>query len=149
MGPPPEPAIRIERVEHAGDDVLVALAHLVPQLADRDPPTRAELEDLLRQPRAWLLAARAADAIVGVATVVLYRTPTALTARIEDVVVDASERGRGAGEALVRELLRIAVDEGAETVALTSRPEREAANRLYHRLGFVRRETNVYVWRPA
>jgi ribosomal protein S18 acetylase RimI-like enzyme len=33
---------------------------------------------------------------------------------------------------------------GARTVDLTSRPGREAANRLYARLGFKRRETNVY-----
>jgi len=85
---------------------------------------------------------------VGVALLIVYRTATALTARVEDVVVDAAARGRGAGEALVREALRLATDAGASTVSLTSRPEREAANRLYRRLGFVRRETNVYVWRP-
>ena len=33
---------------------------------------------------------------------------------------------------------------GARTVDLTSRPDREAANRLYQRLGFERRTTNVY-----
>jgi ribosomal protein S18 acetylase RimI-like enzyme len=33
---------------------------------------------------------------------------------------------------------------GAKTVELTSRPSREAANRLYRRLGFEIRETNVY-----
>jgi ribosomal protein S18 acetylase RimI-like enzyme len=33
-------------------------------------------------------------------------------------------------------------------IELTTAPEREAANRLYARLGFERRETNVYVWRP-
>ncbi|MFM8266127.1 MAG: GNAT family N-acetyltransferase, partial [Acidimicrobiia bacterium] len=33
---------------------------------------------------------------------------------------------------------------GATTVELTSRPSREAANRLYQRIGFVRRDTNVY-----
>jgi ribosomal protein S18 acetylase RimI-like enzyme len=33
---------------------------------------------------------------------------------------------------------------GAKTVDLTSRPSREAANRLYQRIGFVARDTNVY-----
>jgi ribosomal protein S18 acetylase RimI-like enzyme len=67
---------------------------------------------------------------------------------IHDVVVDEAARGRGAGEALVREAQRIAGEVGARSVELTSRSEREAANRLYRRLGFEPRETNVYVWRP-
>ena len=33
---------------------------------------------------------------------------------------------------------------GARTVDLTSRPSREAANRLYVRMGFESRTTNVY-----
>ena len=32
----------------------------------------------------------------------------------------------------------------ARTVDLTSRPSREAANRLYQRLGFRPRQTNIY-----
>jgi ribosomal protein S18 acetylase RimI-like enzyme len=63
---------------------------------------------------------------------------------IEDVVVDESARGRGVGEALNREALDRARGLGAKTVDLTSRPSREAANRLYQRLGFEPRETNIY-----
>jgi len=59
-------------------------------------------------------------------------------------VVDASARGAGVGEALNRFALDEARGAGATTVDLTSRPSREAANRLYRRLGFVQRETNVY-----
>jgi ribosomal protein S18 acetylase RimI-like enzyme len=82
--------------------------------------------------------------IVGSLTLVLFRIPTAIRAWIEDVVVDESARGRGVGEALSREALRVAADAGARTVDLTSRPSREAANRLYQRLGFKQRDTNVY-----
>jgi ribosomal protein S18 acetylase RimI-like enzyme len=63
---------------------------------------------------------------------------------IEDVVVDEAARGQGVGEALNREALRIAAENGARTVDLTSRPSREAANRLYQRIGFKQRDTNVY-----
>src|SRR5207245_1485069 len=79
----------------------------------------------------------------------VYRIPTGLKARIDDVVVDEAARGQGAGEALTREAMRLAAEAGARTVELTSRPEREAANRLYRRLGFERRETNLYVWHPV
>ena len=67
-----------------------------------------------------------------------------MRAWIEDVVVDEAARGRGVGEALNRKALELAKESGARTVDLTSRPSREAANRLYKRLGFKPRETNVY-----
>jgi ribosomal protein S18 acetylase RimI-like enzyme len=60
------------------------------------------------------------------------------------VVVDDASRGAGVASALVAAALERAQQQGARTVDLTSRPEREAANRLYLRLGFARRETNVY-----
>ena len=74
----------------------------------------------------------------------MFLIPTGVRAWIEDVIVDSNERGRGIGEALTREALTIARDRKARTVDLTSRPSKEAANRLYCRLGFVARETNVY-----
>jgi ribosomal protein S18 acetylase RimI-like enzyme len=82
--------------------------------------------------------------IVGSMTLALFRIPTGMRAWIEDVVVDESVRGRGVGAALNHHALDVARDAGARTVDLTSRPSREAANRLYQRLGFVQRETNVY-----
>jgi len=91
-----------------------------------------------------VLIARDAGAIVGALTLTLYRIPTGLQARIDDVVVDGAARGRGIGEALSREAIRIAREAGARNVSLTSRPAREAANRLYQRIGFQRLDTNVY-----
>ena len=85
--------------------------------------------------------------IVGMLTLVTFRLPTGVRAWVEDVVVDASERGRGTGEALTRAAIEVAVSAGATTVDLTSRPSREAANRLYGRVGFELRETNVYRYR--
>jgi len=85
--------------------------------------------------------------VVGSLTLVLFRVPTGVRAWIEDVVVDESSRGTGVGEALVREALSRAAAAGARSVDLTSRPGREAANRLYRRLGFEMRETNVYRWK--
>ena len=58
--------------------------------------------------------------------------------------MDSGARGHGAGLALVEAALEHAKGIGARTVDLTSRPSREAANRLYRRAGFVQRETNVY-----
>ena len=77
-------------------------------------------------------------------TLAVFRIPTGVRAWIEDVAVDASARGKGAGEALTRAAIKLASERGSRTVELSSRPSREAANRLYLRVGFVRRETNVY-----
>ncbi|HEY2326453.1 MAG TPA: GNAT family N-acetyltransferase [Gaiellaceae bacterium] len=141
--------MKIERVTEASPDLVAAIAELVPQLTSSLPPTAAELEELLAADLTHLLVARNdAGAIVGSLTFVMYRKPTGLDALIEDVVVDAAARGQGVGEALVLEAQRIARESGVKDIWLTSRSERVAANRLYQRLGFERRETNVYVWRP-
>jgi ribosomal protein S18 acetylase RimI-like enzyme len=86
--------------------------------------------------------------IVGMLTLVTFRLPTGVRAWIEDVVVDTGSRGHGVGEALTQAAVEIAAARGAQTVELTSRPSREAANRLYRRMGFEPRETNVYRFRP-
>lgn len=139
----------VERVSEVDEAIVAAFARLVPQLSPhRRPPSRAELEEIAAAPGTDLLVARDGDEVVGTLTLLLYRLPTGVRGHIADVVVDEVARGRGVGVALTEEALRLAVEAGADRVDLTSRPEREAANRLYARLGFTRRETNVYVWRP-
>ena len=91
-----------------------------------------------------LFAARSGQEIVGLLTLAIFRIPTGVRAWIEDVVVDNQARGKGVGDALNRAALAEAERRGAKTVDLTSRPSREAANRLYQRLGFKQRDTNVY-----
>ena len=76
----------------------------------------------------------------------MYRSLSGLHAWIEDVVVDEGARGKGFGAALTLACIQYAVRAGAHGVNLTSRPAREAANRLYQRMGFIRRETNVYYY---
>ena len=91
-----------------------------------------------------LFVARVDGRILGSLTLAFYRIPTGLKAWIEDVVVDADARGHGVGELLSLAALDEARSRGAKDVNLTSRPSREAANRLYQRIGFHRRETIVY-----
>ncbi len=91
-----------------------------------------------------VFVARVDGSILGSLTLAFYRIPTGLKAWIEDVVVDTEARGRGVGELLNRAALDEARRRGAKDVSLTSRPSREAANRLYLRIGFEARSTNVY-----
>ena len=146
---PVSAAVVVEEAVAVTDELVDAFARLVPQLSSSSPvPREAELAEIVASPATVLLVAREGHAIVGSLTLVLFRIPTGVRAWIEDVVVDESVRGRGVGEALSREALRRATAAGARTVDLTSRPSREAANRLYRRLGFELRETNVYRWAP-
>ncbi len=140
--------MEIERVAEVTDEIVAAFARLIPQLSSSNPPpTRSELIELVASPATILFIARDPDrghAIIGALTLALFRIPTGLRAWIEDVIVDAASRGKGVGEALCRAALQHAREAGAATADLTSRPSRQAANRLYQRMGFERRETNVY-----
>ena len=127
------------------DEVVQAFGVLIPQLSRSNPaPTRAELEALVASEASTLFVARVDGRIAGSLTLAMFRIPTGVRAWIEDVVVDESARGHGVGEALNRAALDHARANGAITVDLTSRPSREAANRLYKRMGFEQRVTNVY-----
>lgn len=98
----------------------------------------------MASPATRLLIVRDSGAIVGTLTLVMFETPTGIRAWVEDVVVDESARGRGAGQALTLEAVRIARAGGAKKVDLTSRPARAAAGQLYEKLGFRLRDTRVY-----
>ena len=129
--------VEIREVNEVDERIVAAMARLIPQLSRSNPPPDAAEASVL-------FVAEVDGEIVGSLTLALFRIPTGLRAWIEDVVVDGSARGRGVGEALNRAAIDRASDAGATTVDLTSRPSREAANRLYQRLGFEERATNVY-----
>lgn len=137
--------IEVVELTEVTDEAMEAMERLVPQLSrSNPPPSRAELAEIVSSDTSVLLLARDGDRIVGSLTLVLFRIPTGVRAWIEDVVVDEAARGAGVGEELNRAAIARAGEAGARTVDLTSRPSREAANRLYRRIGFEPRETNVY-----
>ena len=141
-------AIVVEEATSVTPELVAAFRQLTPQLSRSAPaPGGAELAEMVRSPATILLMARDPEkGLVGSLTLVLFRIPTGVRAWIEDVVTDEASRGRGVAEILCREALNRASAAGARTVDLTSRPSRESANRLYRRLGFVPRDTNVYRW---
>jgi ribosomal protein S18 acetylase RimI-like enzyme len=135
----------IEIVTAVDDDLVAAFDRLIPQLSQSAPPPgRSGLEAIVSNPNSALFVARLAGSIVGALTLATYHLPTGLKAWIDDVVVDDAARGSGIGAALNEAALAEARRRGAKEVDLTSRPSRAAANRLYVRLGFVQRTTNVY-----
>jgi ribosomal protein S18 acetylase RimI-like enzyme len=145
-----EVAVHVEVVEAVTPDLVEAFARLLPQLSRSAPAlSRQALEEIVQSPTTTLLVARdEGGALVGSLTLVLFRIPTGVRAWIEDVVVDENARGRGIGEGLTMRAVTIATQRGARTVDLSSRPDREAANRLYERLGFQRRDSRLFRWTP-
>jgi GNAT superfamily N-acetyltransferase len=136
---------RIEAATGPTPELEQALASLFPQLNPAlAGPTHLQLKALMADPASTLLLVIDAGAIVGTATVIVYTTPAWVKARIEDVVVDERVRGRGIGEALVKECIEVARKKGASLVELQSARHREVANRLYPRMGFELRDSNVY-----
>jgi len=132
-------------VASVDEDLVTALTAFVPQLSrSAPPPTHEQLARIVADPATTLFVAEEDGRIVGSLTLVAFEIPTGRRAWIEDVVTDAGARGKGVGSALINAAVAHASVFGARTVDLTSRPHRADANRLYVRLGFEQRTTNVY-----
>jgi len=138
--------MQIDIVTEADEALYDAFQRLIPQLTNNNPPpSRGDLAALVCDPSSTLLVAHGDDgSILGALTLTVYRVPTGIRSIIEDVIVDAAARGQGIGEALLRRGIELAREKGAANISLTSNPVREAANRLYLRMGFKKRETNSY-----
>ena len=148
----------VELIEQSSPELVAAMERLIPQLSrSAKPLTAQQTQALVDQDSVYLFGFRtdkpviAADGneveagtILGMLSLATFAIPTGVRAWVEDVVVDAGTRGMGAGQQLVEAAVAHAQKIGARTVDLTSRPSREAANRLYRRCGFELRETNVY-----
>jgi ribosomal protein S18 acetylase RimI-like enzyme len=142
--------VAVEELRAVDQEVVAAFQRLLPQLSrSAQPLDEQRLTEIVNSPATTVLVARSASGLVGTLTLVTFRIPTGLRARIEDVVVDEAARGHGIGAALTRAALDIARSRGARTVDLTSRPERVAANGLYQRLGFQLRNSQVYRYADA
>jgi len=137
--------IEITVATEVTDELVAAFDRLVPQLSTSNPPPSAEtLQQIVDSDAATLLIARDESGILGTLTLAIFHIPTGVRAWIEDVIVDSTARGKGVGRQLSEAAIQHARSAGAVTVDLTSRPSRQVANRLYQRIGFKPRDTNVY-----
>jgi ribosomal protein S18 acetylase RimI-like enzyme len=138
--------IAIEEVAEVTEELIDAVPRLVAQLSPDAPlPDLDRLNDIVDSKCTSLFIARDSDRhIVGMLILAIYNISTGMRVWIEDVVVDERARGKGIGEAMCRKAIEEARELGAKTIELTSRPSREAASSLYQKMGFQKRETNVY-----
>lgn len=137
--------VEVQVLSEITSEVVEAFGRLLPQLSASAPPLTADtLSEIVSAPASTVLVARSDGRIVGTLTLAMFPIPTGVRAWIEDVVVDESARGKRVGEALTRVAVQLAADAGARTIDLTSRPSRQAAGRLYERLGFELRDSRLY-----
>jgi ribosomal protein S18 acetylase RimI-like enzyme len=137
-------AVEIAPAQDTSPELMDALTRLLAQLTNHAPPTATDIQNLLATPGSTLFLARVETVIVGAATLTIYRIPTGIRARVDDVVVDESARGKGIGEALMQACIAKARAAHAESLVLSSGASRTAANHLYQKLGFERWESNHY-----
>jgi GNAT superfamily N-acetyltransferase len=138
--------LRIELVEDVTPELHSELSRLLPQLnPNLTVPDMARLKRLVADPAVSLLVAKDGDNVVGTTTLIVYTTPFWIKARLDEVVVDADARGKGVGEALVKAALDLGRQKGAQVAELQSGrgDNRKAAHRLYERLGFKIRDSDV------
>ena len=118
------------------------------QLMSELDPLYTVTEDMVRTvveaEGSHLYVIRERAKILGCATLCVYDSPTSRKAAIEDVVILEACRGRKLGKRLMEYVLDEARRFAPIEIHLTSRPSRVAANALYTRLGFIRRDTNAY-----
>lgn len=138
--------MHIERITHVDESVINAFKILIPQLIEENIyPSYEDLNKIIDSENVYLyFTFDKEDKVIGTITLVFIRIPTGLKARIEDVIVDKEARGKGVATAMIWHVIQIAQEKGVTKVDLTSHPNRIAANKLYQKLGFEKRESNVY-----
>jgi len=137
--------MNIIEIKSYADAVLDAINILLPQMSSSPEPfTEHKLHAIINSETSHLFMAEINGQYVGTLTLVVFRIPSEIRARIEDLVVQETARGTGVGTSLVQKAIAMAGALGAKAVDLTTHPSREAANQLYKKLGFELRETNVY-----
>jgi ribosomal protein S18 acetylase RimI-like enzyme len=142
--------MNIIEITEFSEEILTAVNGLLPQLSSSALPlTDVSLRKIIQSESSYLLMAEEDGQFYGSLSLVLFVIPTGTRARIEDVVVSEDSRGRGVGRLISERAVDLAIQLGAKTIDLTSRPSRVIANNLYKKIGFVQRETNIYRYKES
>lgn len=137
------PDIRIKTLNNVDDDTTKVICKLVRQLSvSSDLPTKEFLNELISSDNSDLYVMTYNNEIIGMTVLCRCTMPTGVKYWIEDVTIDSKYRGKHLGKRLVKHILSTLPPHS--NVLLTSRPSRVAANAMYQKLGFFKRETNVY-----
>ncbi len=134
----------IEELLHYTQTQFQELDGLMGELSDRITLSQLDLMRVLRDSNCHLYVILDEGHIIGCATLCIFYSPTGAKASIEDVVVSSAHRGQHLGRRLMEHVIEEARRYAPIELHLTSKPSRVKANKLYQKLGFEKRETNVY-----
>lgn len=140
-------AIEIKEVTTFSPEIAERIRHLVSLLgSEYQLLSDSDLQSLIASETTRVIVAidSLTGAIVGMITLVTYRIPYKMKGWMEDLVVEEAYRGKGIATQLIEKTIALARLRGVKVLDFTSQPKRESANKLYERLGFIKRETNVY-----
>ncbi len=144
--------MKISQLKKATKEELKDINELMRQLSSdpsKYPPTKlAFLNKMLADRHTIFVVARDGKKILGMGTLGIFWNLRGLAAYVDNVIVHTDHRGKGMGKQISEKLLEIAKKKKVFRVDLTSSPKREAANKLYQKLGFELRETNAYTIKP-
>jgi len=139
--------IIVERVTEFSPEVADGIRNLVKQLVSNTRSlTDEEFNEMIEPKQNFLFIARevSTNKIAGVVMISIYRIPDSKKAYLDDIIVDEHFRGRGIAGLLFEKVIATSKEHNAEYIMLTSNPKRVAGIHLYEKLGFKKRETNVY-----
>lgn len=139
--------IVIERVTDFSSEIADAIRSLVEQIGDNyQPLTDDDVKEMIENPQSFLLIAKHVPTgkIAGMVMTMIYRIPYTKKAYIDDIVVDEKFRKLGIATKLLETAIEIARKHHAGYIMLTAHHKRIAGNRLYEKLGFQKRESNIY-----
>jgi len=139
--------IIIEQVKTYSEEVAEAMSVFVTKLGDNYQPfTEDSLREIINSPQSYLFIAIHVPTkeVAGMIMQTIYRIPYATKSYIDDLYIDEKFRKMGIATRLMQKVVDNAKEYKAAYVDFTSKPERVAGNNLYEKLGFKKRDTNVY-----
>ena len=86
--------------------------------------------------------------VIGFCWIVLFDPGTGLEGEVAELYVAEGHRGRGIGEMLVRQATRLFAERGVTLAYVWTRPDNQAAVRLYSSAGFEPNRQLVMTWYP-
>ena len=140
-------SIKIEELKDFSSTDAEAIRQLVTKLGSTfQPLTDSDLKSMISSPTTHLLIARERmkNQIIGMGTLAIYRIPYLKKAYLDDFIIDDNYQGQGIGSKLMKTVIEKAKKEGVAYMEFTSNPTRVGANKFYQKMGFEKRETNVY-----
>lgn len=135
--------IELLQTSELNDSIQNQVANLYKQL-NADNIQRPLSEILRSDNHVHVFVCKIDDQVVGTALLSTYKVISGYRGMVDDVVVDASQRGKGIGKKLMERLIEEGKTLGLDEILLFTGHHRAPAIALYTGLGFELRKSGIY-----